>query len=111
MGLGCELMYQRQSTTAVAVGISGVPPAAVVGDGDGDLAVGDDGMQPDGTCCPVRGEGMFGGVSKSFIHREGEVLGGGVVCDETMDPAGKGPAQRGGVLRSRRNGYVQPRYD
>jgi hypothetical protein len=108
MGLGCELMYERQSTAAVAAGISGVPPAAIVGDGDGDLAVGDDRVQPDGTCSPVRSEGMFGGVSKSFIHREGEVLGV-VVCAETMDLAGECPAQRGGVLLGRRNRYVQPR--
>src|SRR2546421_5426784 len=102
-------MDERQSTAAIAAGISRVPPAAVVGDGDDDLAVGDDGAQPDETWGPVRGEGMFGGVSDRFIHREGDVLGG-VVCDETMDPAGEGPAQRGSVLRGRRNGYVQPRY-
>jgi hypothetical protein len=62
-------MYERESTAAMTAGISGGPPAAVVGDGDGDLAVDNDGVQPNGTWGPVRGEGMFGDVSKRFIHR------------------------------------------
>jgi hypothetical protein len=63
-------MYERKSTAAVTAGISGAPPAAVVGDGDGDMAVGDDSVQPDETWCAVRDEGMLGGVSEGFMHRK-----------------------------------------
>ena len=41
LSLGRELVDEREPTAAVASGVCGTPPAAVVGDGDADLPAGD----------------------------------------------------------------------
>lgn len=107
--LGRELMHEWESTSAVTGGIGGALPATVVSDGDGDLAVGDNRVQPNKPWCRVPGEGMLGGVSESFIHCKGKVLSR-VLCEETVNPAAERPAQSGGVLRGRNHSHVQLRH-
>lgn len=108
MCLGGELVDERESTATVSCGIVGKPPSAVVGDDDGDLAVGDGGVEPDGAWRAAGDEGVLGGVGEGLVHRECEVTSG-VVVDKGPHPTAEGPTQRGGVLRGRRDRHVQRR--
>jgi hypothetical protein len=92
----------------VAIGIGRGSPAAIVNDGDDDLAIRDERMQPDQTRCWMGGESMLSCVCERFIYREGEIVGN-VVINETVDPSAEGPAQYSGVVRGRRNGNVKLR--
>jgi hypothetical protein len=101
-------MDEWESTTAVTIGIGGAPPAAVVGDGDDDLAVRGESAQPDQAWYSMRGEGVFGSVCESFIYRQGKIVSS-VIINQAVDPSAEGPAQYGGVMRGRRHGNVKLR--
>jgi hypothetical protein len=99
-------MNKWQPTAAVTMGSDGASPAAIVHDGDDDLAIRNERVQPDQARCGMRGEGMLSCVCQSFVYREGEIVGN-VIINEAVDPSAEGPAQDAGIVRGRRNGYVK----
>jgi hypothetical protein len=99
-------MDKGQPTATVTIGIGGGPPAAVVGDGDEDLAVRGKSVQPDQARYRMRGEGVFSGVCKGFIYRQSEIVSS-VIINEAVDPSAEGPAQYGGVIRGCWHGKVK----